>query len=70
MKGEVPMKVVKLTRAYHRNFREGRFNSACLYNVGEVAGFSEAEADHLIATGGAVEVKANEAAKEPNDDDL
>jgi len=62
------MKVVKLTSTYHRNFREGRFNSACLYNVGEVAGFSDAEADQLIAEGKAMEVQADEK-ENPHDDD-
>ena len=61
------MKVVKLTRTYHRTLREDR--SACLYNVGEIAGFPDAEANQLIAEGGAVEVQTDENAEQPNDDE-
>ncbi len=48
------MKTVRLTRTYHRQLRDNQRPS--LYNVGELAGFPDDEADRLIATGMAVEV--------------
>jgi hypothetical protein len=62
------MKVVRLIRRYERPLRE--HDNAGLYNVGETAGFPDAEADQLIAEGRAVEVPSDEATQQPNDDDV
>ena len=48
------MKVVRLTRRYERQHRVDQHGG--LYNVGEMVGLNDEEADRLIAAGAAVEV--------------
>jgi hypothetical protein len=55
---EEPMKVVRLTRRYERQMRENQRPG--LYNVGELVGLNDDEADRLIAAGAAVEVSKDE----------
>lgn len=58
------MKVVRLTRRYERQQRQDQ--RASLYNVGELVGLNDDEADRLIAAGAAVEVPKQE--EEHNDE--